>query len=139
MDNNEDQTTTNEEDVLDEIFVDKNIPADKKLLVEILKPFVTIDQEGNLSFTENYDKLTNQKKALVYLLSKKARVLKGMNIPESSGPAEVSKCALISSQDAYNALCTTYKKILLKDSQGYTVPNHNMKKVKEVIFDKKNG
>ena len=45
------------QDELDEIFVDKNEPADKRLVVEILKPYVTIDLIGNISFSENFEKI----------------------------------------------------------------------------------
>jgi len=124
-------------DVLNEIFVDKNEPTDKKMLVEILKPFVTIDSEGTISFSEKYDNLDEMKKALVYLTCRKAIVLRNIeNVTEPAGPAEVSQKAMINSSSAKNALCTRYKNILKKEKDGYIIPSYNLKKVKELIFKK---
>src|SRR3989344_197722 len=122
------------QDELDEIFVDKNEPADKRLVVEILKHYVTIDLIGNISFSENFEKINNQHKALIYLISKKAMILKGIkSITEPSKIPEVSKGAFISKSDVKNALCTNYKKLVLKEKEGYVIPNHNLKKIKNLI------
>jgi len=134
----EEKVIEDEKDVLDEIFVDKNEPVDKKSLVKILKPFVRIDKGGLINYTEDYYKLANIKKALIYLLCKKAMVLKEIeNIGEPAGPAEVSKNSFISNSDAKNALCTKYNKLLKKEKEGYIVPNYNLKRVEELIL--KNG
>lgn len=126
-----------EKDVLDEIFVDKNEPANKKLLVEILKPLATIDPGGVISFSSEYSKLEQMKRAMVYLVCKKAMVLRGIpNIIEPAGPAEVSKGAIISESNAKNALCTHYNKFLKKEKEGYVIPNYNLNKIKELIFEK---
>lgn len=138
---NHGESKTNEleeqEDILNEIFVDKNEPADKRIVVSILKDILTIDEEGIISYLENYDKLTNMKKALIYLCAKKAMVLRGLIEPdqESAGPAEVSNKAIVSESNAKNALCTHYKKVLVKVSGGYIIPNYNLKKVKELILE----
>ena len=128
---------TPETDPLDEIFVEKNEPANKQILVEILKPLTTIDAGGIISFTTKYFQLDQMKKAIVYLVCKKAMTLKGiLGIIEPAGPSEVSKGALISSSDAKNALCTHYNKFLKKEKEGYIIPNHNLTKIKELIFEK---
>jgi len=125
----------NNYDELDEIFVDKNIPVDKKLVVEILKPFVTIDNEGTIDFTEEYEKLNENKRALVYFVSKKAMVLREVpEIVESIGPTELSRKAHISESSAKHAIFRDYKKILKKEKNGYIIPNHKLKQVKEIIF-----
>jgi len=125
----------NSYDELDEIFVDKNIPIDKKLIVEILKPFVTIDNEGILEFNEDYEKLTENKRALVYFVAKKAMILREIpGIAEATGPTELSRKAHISENSAKHAIFRDYKKILKKEGEGYTIPNHKLKKIKEIIF-----
>ena len=56
-------------DILNEIFVDRNEPVDKKLLVDIIKGYVTIDNEGVLNFSEKYENLIGHKKILLYFCS----------------------------------------------------------------------
>jgi phosphoenolpyruvate carboxylase len=125
----------NNYDELDEIFVDKNVLVDKKLVVEILKPFVTIDNEGILDFTEEYEKLNENKRALVYFVAKKAMVIREIpEIIESVGPTELSKKAHISESSAKHAIFRDYKKILKKEKSGYIIPNHKLKQIKELIF-----
>lgn len=124
-----------ETDPLDEIFVDCNEVASRQLTAEILKPLLTIDPRGNLDFFEKYKKLTNQKKALVYLVVKKAMKLKGMAEEEFALKSETSKQALISEDDANNAFCITYKKLVEnKKGKGYMIPDYKLKKANEEIF-----
>ena len=125
------------EDVLDEIFVDRNEPVNKKILVEILKRFVTIDQEGILNFSDKYDALIGHKKVLVYFCAKKAMVLKAIEgIKEFSSQSEVSEKAHVTLDVARNAIHKKYKKLLKKEGEGYIVPNYNLKKVKEILEEK---
>jgi len=121
-------------DELDEIFVNNNEPADKKLILEILKKFVVIDSLGNISFTDDFEKLKNTHKALIYLICKKAMVLRGIEgIVEPSRIIEISKKVFISESDVKNALCTTYKKLVLREKEGYVIPNHNLRKLKGIL------
>jgi len=124
------------EDILDEIFVDKNVPLDKILLVEILKPFITIDNEGIVNFTEEYDKLNDNLKSLIYLACKKAKVSKGIieKEKEASGPKEISEGTGISVSCAKVSLYRDFSKLLKKVEGGYIIPNHNLRKIKEVIL-----
>lgn len=123
-------------DPLDDIFVDKNISADKKILAEILRPFVTIDSDGAIDFSENYDKLTDGKKVLVYLCCRKAMVLREvLDVIEECCPKEISDRALVSVGGAKVALYTTYKKLLKKGAVGTFIPNYNLKKVMGTILE----
>jgi hypothetical protein len=125
------------ENILDEIFVDKNEPVDKKMLVEILKGFVTIDQEGILNFSDKYDALIGHKKVLIYLCAKKAMVLKGIEaIKEFSSQSEVSERSHVTLDVARNAIHKKYKKLLKKEGEGYIIPNYNLRKVKEILEEK---
>jgi len=122
-------------DVLDEIFVDKNIPMDKQLILDILKPFVTIDNEGIINYTEDYERLNENVKTLIYLTAKKAKVAKGIleKDQEAAGPKEISESASIGISSAKVAVSQGFKKLLSKTSGGYVIPNYNLKKVKEII------
>lgn len=129
-----------QKDELDEIFVDKNEPADKKLIVGILKPYATIDEEGVIGFEKSYEKLKEHQKALIYSVCKKAMVLRRIkDIEESSGPTEISKNAQISENSAKHALFRDYKKLFKKEGKGYVIPNYNLRKVKEILQGDKNG
>jgi len=123
-----------EKDELDEIFVDKNEPVNKKEIVEILKPYVTIDNEGVINFKEEYEALEENKKALVYLVCKKAIILRGIeSVTESAGPKEISEGAHINESSAKSAISRDFKRILKKEAKGYIIPNYHLKKIKEIL------
>lgn len=126
-----------EADILDELFVDKDEPVDKALLVETLKPFVRIGTKGDLFFTDEFDRLNSNLKALVYLVSKKAQVLKDILDEESeaSGPKEISVNTGIGESSAKKALAIRFKKILLKVEGGHIVPNYNLRKVRDLVIE----
>lgn len=125
-------------DVLDEIFVDKNEPVDKKLLVEILGKYVTIDKEGIINFSEDYDLLIGHKKVLVYFCCKKAMVLKGIEgVKESASQSEVSERAHVTIDVAKNTIHKKYKRILKKEKEGHIIPNYNLKRIKEILKESK--
>ena len=127
-----------QKDELDEIFVNKNEPADKRLIIEILKPYVNIDEEGVISFKDNYEKLNENQKSLIYFICKKAMVLRGVkNITEPTGPTEVTKNAQVSESSAKHAIFRDYKSLLKKEGNGYVIPNYKLKKVQEILL--KNG
>lgn len=129
-----------ETDVLDEIFVDRNEPADKTLIVSILKGYATIDGLGTINYSSDYDRLVGHKKILVYLCCKKAMILKGIKgISESSSQSEVSKGAMVTLDVARNALHKKYKKILGKEEGGYIIPNYYLKEVHRLLKEEKNG
>ena len=123
-------------DELDEIFVDRNEPADKKVLVEILKPLVTIDSEGVISFSNEYNKLKESKKVLVYLLCKKAMCIRGIEgINEPSKESEVIEKVMVSKSTAKNALYTLYKTLVKREGEGYIIPNYNLIKTKKLLSE----
>jgi len=124
----------NDEDVLDELFVDRNEPIDKRLLVEILRDYVTIDKEGILNFSEKYENLVGHKKILLYICCKKAMVIKAINgISEQTSQSEASEKAGTTLDVARNAIHRKYKKILVKEKEGYILPNYNLKKAKSLL------
>jgi hypothetical protein len=124
-----------ENDELDEIFVDRNEPINKKLLVEVLKPFVIIDSEGMINFSAEYEKLSGNNKILIYLCCKKAMVLKEIpNKQEATGITEASKEANVTIDIAKNAFYKVFNKLLKKEGDGYIIPNYNLIKIKQIIM-----
>jgi len=129
-----------EKDVLDEIFVDRNEPVDKTLIVDILKGYATIDGEGVINYSEEYDNLVGHKKVLIYLCCKKAMCLKGIEgVEEPASQSEVSKGANVTLDVARNAIHKKYRKLLKKEGKGYIIPNYNLRKIKEIIHEGRNG
>ena len=140
MNNNPISPNEKQEDPLEAIFVDENVPADRKIIAEILGQFVTIDKKGSISFTKSYDDLQHSKKVLVYMLCKKAMILRNLpDIKEYVTLNEVVEKALVSESNAKNALFTYYKDIVKKDGLGYIIPNYKLTKAKEAISGKKDG
>lgn len=126
------------EDPLDSVFVDKNQPADRKLVADILRPLVTIDKEGTINFKAKYSELDESKKALVYLIAKKAMVLKEIeNIAEESKNNEISEGANIKKKNVENTLYNYYKHLVEKGNKGYFIPNYNLKRVRDVLLGEK--
>ncbi|MCK4647369.1 hypothetical protein KAT24_00370 [Candidatus Pacearchaeota archaeon] len=126
-----------EVDELDEIFVNKNIPINKKLLVEILKSFVTIDEEGMIDFKEDYEKLSYWKKILIYLLCKKALTSRKIIDKEYANPKEISENAMIGESAAKKISNNeTIKRLTKKTKEGYFIQNYNLKKIKDIILGK---
>jgi len=124
-------------DILNEIFVDRNEPIDKKLLVDIIKGYATIDNEGVLNFSEKYESLVGHKKILLYFCCKKAMVLREINgINEPTSQSEASEKTRTTLDVARNAIHRKYKKILKKEGEGYVIPNYNLRKVKEILENK---
>jgi len=128
-------TMPEKDDELDEIFVNKNEPADKKLIVEILKPFVTIDKDGVLEFKDAYEPLNPRKKILIYLVCKKAMFLRGLLKNEQVGPKEIGEGAQISENSAKDiSRDKILVKVVKKEKQGYFIPNYALRKVKVILF-----
>jgi hypothetical protein len=121
-------------DELDEIFVDINEPADKKIIVEILKPFIRIDKAGVINFLNKYHDLKEIQKSLIYLICKKAMILRGIkDVIEPALAKEISKRAMINLKSAENSLYRDHKSLVKKEGKGYIVPNYNLQKIKELL------
>jgi len=120
---------------LDDIFVDKNEPIDIKLIREILLGKVTIDPEGRVVFTEEGEKLTDNKKVLIYLVCRKAMIMKGFLSPdeEAIGPTKISQKLRVGVSNTKKTTKETFSKLLENKKGKYYIPNHNLKKVKAVL------
>lgn len=127
----------NEPDPLDRIFVDKNESVDRALLASVLEKYATIDTEGVINYSEDYERLTGHTKILVYLCCKKAMILRGTKgVVEPASQSEASEGARVTLDVARNALHKKYKKLLKKDGKGYIIPNYNLKRIKEILGEK---
>lgn len=137
MDKVKEKNEVMEEDPLDEIFVEKNQPADKKIIVDILKPYALIDNEGSINFEENYHNLSFWKKIIVYLVCRKAMVFREILENEEVGPTEISEKAEISLDSAKNISREKGLKGLVKKGiKGYYIPNYKLREAKNKLNEK---
>ena len=113
------------EDPLDDIFVDKNEPADKKIIAEILSGLVTIDSDGLIQLSDEGHKLNEGKKVLLCLVCRKAMFLKGIILGDKEfiGPKEISEQIGVSEASSKKATSNTYNKFL-KNLKGKNIMCH---------------
>jgi len=124
-----------ETDELDNLFVDENEPADKRLIATIIKPFIiSIGRNGVIEFSDKFDDLPAWKKILVYLVCKKAMLLKEVSKEESAGPKEICEITNISEGSAKDiSRHDILKKIVKGEGGKYSIPNYKLKKIKEIL------
>ncbi len=114
------------EDPLAGLLVKKQ-DLDRKLLAEVLAPFIRLDQDsGTIIATPAFAGLTNAAKILVFLLGRKAaKVLNLQTDPEGISPKAISTLTGINYDSVKPTLSMLYKRrILQKVGDGYVVPDH---------------
>src|SRR3989442_2466722 len=114
------------EDPLSGLVVRKQ-DLDRKLLAEVLAPYVRIDQDsGTIIPTPAFADLTIAERILVFLLARKAA--KPLNLstePEELSPKAISSLTSINYDSVKPTLSQMHKKrILQKVGQAYLVPDH---------------
>jgi len=114
---------------------------DKKLVGEILEPYVRLDKETcGIRPTDEWDKLSPEKKIVVYLVARKAmKAMKdlGFDLPvEGAKAGEVVQTTGVKGGTVYPLL----RKLLTEDrlieqskDKRYFVPNHAIPKVKDML------
>jgi hypothetical protein len=114
------------EDPLSGLVVKKQ-ELDRKLLAEVLAPYIRLDQEsGTIIQTPEFIALTNADKILVFLLARKAaKTLNLLTEPEELSPKVISTLTGINYDSVKPTLSALYKKrILQKNGDAYLVPEH---------------
>jgi predicted transcriptional regulator len=115
-----------EQDPLSSLIVKKQ-ELDRKLLAEVLAPYVRLDQEsGIIMQTPEFISLTNADKILVFLLARKAaKTLNLLSEPENLSPKAISTLTGINYDSVKPTLSALFKKrILQKNGDAYLVPDH---------------
>jgi len=115
---------------------------DRKLVGEILEPYVRLDK-GNCEIrpTEEWDKLSPERKIVVYLLARKAMKALDFDLPvEGAKAGEVVKATGVKSGTVYPMLrkLFNYERLIDQLADGkYLVPNHAIPKVKDMLSKEK--
>ncbi|HYY48763.1 MAG TPA: hypothetical protein VFA17_08805 [Thermoplasmata archaeon] len=110
-------------------LVVKKEDLDRKLLGEVLAPYVRLDQDsGAVIATPAFAALTNAAKILVLLLGRKAaRALSLQTDPEEISPKAISTLTGINYDSVKPTLSMLHKKrIVQKVGDGYVVPDRAM-------------
>jgi len=131
----------NEKDELDELIVDENQVIDKGLLRDIIKPYLMITNEGGVIFKNPFDKQTGAKKILIYILARKVMKIKNVgNLKhENVNQKDISEKTNIADYNVRSYIATPLKGIVLRDENGYFIPNYNLIRVKNLLISGSNG
>ena len=113
--------------------------VDKKLVAEMLKPYLRIDKETcDVRPLSDWDDLKAYNKILLYLLARKAMIALGLNLPEeNASPTEI----MLSTGLKQGTINPTLRRLLEDGVVGqtkerkYYIPNFAIEKVKAMISE----
>lgn len=125
-------------DELESLLVDGK-EVDKKLVAEILSPYLKIDRETcEIRPLGSWDDLKAYRKILIYLVARKAMVALGLNLPEENASATEIMLNTGLKQGTVNP---TLRR-LLEDGvvaqtkeRKYYIPNYAIEKVKAIVSE----
>jgi len=110
---------------------------DKKLVAEMLEPYIRIDRETcDIRPLSSWSDLKANIKVLLYLIARKAMVALGLPLPEERASAtEIMQKTGMRKGTVNPALRDLFKDRVLEQSEDrkYYVPNHAIEKVKTMI------
>jgi len=114
---------------------------DKKLVAEILAPYVQLDKDKcTIRPTEGWMRLSEGQKILVYLIARKAMVALSFNLPiEGATAGEVVQDTGVKKGTAHPVLRKLLGERLLeqfKDNR-YIVPNYAIPQIRSMLAEKK--
>jgi hypothetical protein len=116
---------------------------DKKLVAEILKPYLRIDEETcDIRPLSSWSDLKVNTKILLYLIARKAIVALGLPLPDEKASAtEIMQKTGMRKGTVNPALRNLFEDRVIEQSEDkkYYVPNYAIEKVKNMIskkFDK---
>ena len=120
---------------LDDLFVDGK-EIDKKLVAEILLPYVKIDKNTcEIRPLRPWNDVKAYIKILIYLLARKAMVAWGLNIEEAASNTEIISNTGLKRGTVHPAVRQLYDEKNLEQTKEkkYYVPNYSIEKVKSMI------
>ncbi len=115
--------------------------TDKKMVAEILEPFLRIDKETcDIRPLSSWSDLKANIKILLYLIARKAMVALGLPLPEERASAtEVMQKTGMKRGTVNPALRDLFEDRVIEQSEDkkYYVPNYAIEKVKAMIGEKR--
>ena len=113
---------------------------DRRLVAEILTPYVRLDRDGcNIRPLEGWRKLKAQAKILLYLLSRKAMLALDFGLPiEGATAGDVANSTGMKKGTVNPALRELLSDRLIDQAKDgrYFVPNHAIERVKATLGEK---
>ena len=114
---------------------------DKKLVAEILAPYVQLDKDTcAIRPTEGWTRLSNDQRILIYLLARRAMAALGFDFgSEGATATQVVTDTGVKSGTAHPALRKLLGNRLIDQSQDkrYFIPNHAIPRIKSLLLEKK--
>lgn len=113
--------------------------VDKKLVAEMLSPYIRIDKETcDIRPLSSWDDLKAYKKILLYLVARKAMIALGLNLPEeNASPTEI----MLSTGLKQGTVNPTLRRLLddgvvaQTKERKYYIPNYAIEKVKAIVSE----
>lgn len=113
--------------------------VDKKLVAEILSPYLRIDKETcDIRPLSSWDDLKASRKILIYLVARKAMVALGLSLPEENASATEIMLSTGLKQGTVNP---TLRRLLeggvvaQTKERKYYIPNYAIEKVKVIVSE----
>ncbi len=131
-----------EKDPLDKLIVDEDENPNAELLAELVSPYFRFSKNsGEIIFNEEFYKLKDWQKVLIYLLGRKVIFIKKLqkDFNEKISPKEISECLNIPQKSITKYASKELKDIIKSEKGKYFVPNYNLYKCKEKLKGEKNG
>lgn len=119
---------------LGELIQDEEL--DRDLLLDVLRPFVRFDKEGNIIYKSAFNSQKSKNKILIYLLARKAMNDLGLDESEEESPDVISEDTGVNYNTARSALSRMDKEGVVRKSRSgsaYTVPNSAVSMVVEML------
>ena len=120
---------------LDDLFVDGK-EIDKKLVADILSPYVKIDKNTcEIRPLKSWKDVKAYIKILIYLLARKAMVAWGLNIEEAALNSEIIRNTGLKKGTVHPAVRQLYNEKTIEQTKEhkYYIPNHAVEKVSSMI------
>jgi len=122
-------------DALDELIVEEEKGADVDLLADILKNYLRLSKSGEILFESNFYDLTEFKKAMLFILSRKAIFVKKLNnkMKECVTQKEISEKAFIPHKNVSKVIKRLKNFVIEKEKGCYIILNYNLIKCKKFL------
>ena len=112
---------------------------DKKLVTEILSPYLRIDKDTcDIRPLSTWSDVKAYVKILLYLVARKAMVALDLNLPEeSASAAEIMKNTGLKKGTVNPSLRRFFEDRIVEQTKEkrYYIPNHALEKVKAIIME----
>lgn len=130
-----------QDDPLAMLWDTSSVQDQRQLLAETIFPFARVDGETQeIGFTAEGEALTTREKLLVFLLMRKAMMLRGVIVKETMPPAEIAKATGMPGGTIRPVLSQLYSdKLVRKDKEedgGYFVPASRIKEISAMLAKK---